>query len=280
MTLETGDGDTLGDGLWKRLCEECPGVVVGRADFQAFLAARSSTPDASGNQAPTQPELLSDLFLAFACGRGDSRAIGLFEERFGTVIERVRRRFGPRAPTYDELLADVNQRLFAPRDGSEPRILGFSGQSSLSGWLKVVATRILLNRLEAARPEDPMDDRLLDGLGLVHASPEHLLQREEARAHFKAAFARAVEGLSARDRQMLRLAFVDGLTIDDLGELYAVHRTTAFRWLQQASERLSSGLRTILRESLKLSDAEYDRWCESLRSGLELSVKRYFGATG
>jgi RNA polymerase sigma-70 factor (ECF subfamily) len=79
---------------------------------------------------------------------------------------------------------------------------------------------------------------------------------------------------------MLRLAFVDGLTIDELGELYAVHRTTAFRWLQQASDRLASGLRSILRESLRMSDAEYDRWCESLRSGLELSVKRYFAATG
>lgn len=252
-------------------------MALPRADFQASLAARSSTPATSGNQTP---ELLSDLFIAFACGRGDSRAIGLFEERFGTVIERVRRRFGRRAPTYDELLADVNQRLFAPLDGSKPRILGFSGQSSLAGWLKVVATRIILNRLEAARPEDPMDDHLLDGLGLVQSSSEHLLQREEARMHFKAAFACAVEALSARDRQMLRLAFVDGLTIDDLGELYAVHRTTAFRWLQRASERLSSGLRSILRESLKMSDAEYDRWCESLRSGLELSLKRYFGATG
>jgi RNA polymerase sigma-70 factor (ECF subfamily) len=280
MTLETGDGDTLNDGLWKQLCEDWPGIVLARADFQAFLAARSSTPDASGNQIPIPAELLSDLFIACACGRGDSRAIVLFEARFGSVIERVRRRFGPRAPSYDELLGDVNQRLFVVRDGCEPRILGFSGQSSLAGWLKVVATRLLLNRLEASRPEDSLDDRLLDSLGLVHASPESLLQREEARAHFKAAFARAVEGLSARERQMLRLAFVDGLTIDELGELYAVHRTTAFRWLQQASDRLASGLRSILRESLRMSDAEYDRWCESLRSGLELSVKRYFAATG
>jgi RNA polymerase sigma-70 factor (ECF subfamily) len=275
---ETGYG-TIDDEVWERLCELWPGVVVPRSDFQAFAAARCSTPEAPGNP-PIRLEALSDLFIAFASGRGDSRAIRLFGERFHAVIDGVRRRFGARAPAYDELLADVNQRLFSPRDGTEPRILAFGGQSSLSGWLKVVATRILLNRLEAEKSEEPIDDRLLDRLGLVQSTPEQLLQREEARAHFKAAFACAVQNLPARDRQLLRLAFAEGLTIDDLGELYGVHRTTAFRWLQQASERLTAGIRVLLREALRLSDAEYDRWCESLRSGLELSVQRYFAAAG
>jgi hypothetical protein len=34
-----------------------------------------------------------------------------------------------------------------------------------------------------------------------------------------------------------------------------------------------------LRASLGLSDAEYERWCESVRSGLELSMQRYFATT-
>lgn len=281
-----GTDGTIDDAGWASLVAAWPGVVLSRAAFEAFLGAsriasrEAASPDAAGALAPAFEEL-SDLFIAFACGKGDSRAIALFGRHFAPVLESVRRRFGSRAPSHDELLADVNERLFAPRDGSEPRILAFRGESSLAGWLKVVATRIVLNRLAAEKATDPVDDeRLLDVLGIAQPSAEHLLHREEARAHFKAAFARCVNELGARERQLLRLAFVEGLTIDDLGRLYDVHRTTAFRWLQQASERLAAELRRSLRESLRLSDAEYDRWCESVRSGLELSMQRYFGATG
>ena len=52
---------------------------------------------------------------------------------------------------------------------------------------------------------------------------------------------------------------------------------------QALAERLMSdedtALDAMVREELGMSDLEYERWCESLRSGLEISVKRYFEAT-
>lgn len=265
----------MDDGSWSWLCEQWPGVIVPRAEFEAFVRMRCSTKAASSNRTPVRPQTLSDLFIVYACGRGDARAIRLFGDRFGAVLEGVRRRFGARAPRSEELLADVEQRLFAPREGAEPRILAFGGQADLSSWLKVVATRILLNRLEGERTDEPIDEGLLEGLGLAWESPEHLLHREEARAHFRSAFGATVAELSARDRKLLRLAFVDGLTIDDLGALYGVHRTTAYRRLKQATDRLASALRARLREALQMTDAEYDSWCQSLRSALEVSVRRH-----
>jgi RNA polymerase sigma-70 factor (ECF subfamily) len=44
--------------------------------------------------------------------------------------------------------------------------------------------------------------------------------------------------LTARQRTLLRLAYVDGLTVDAIGRMYAVHRATAARWLAAAREAL------------------------------------------
>lgn len=241
---------------------------------------RCSIQATSGHQAPLRHEILPDFYIALACGRGDAVAIQRFGEHFAGVVDGVRRRFGARAPTREETLADLHERLFAPREGAPPRILEYGGEAELRTWLKVVTTRLLLNRLAARKPEDAFEDSVLENLGVTWEGPERLLQREEARAQFRASFRKAVRALAARDRQILRLAFAEGLTIDDLGELFGVHRTTAFRRLQQASDRLAAALRKIVREDLGMSEQQYERWCESLRSGLEISIQRYFEETG
>lgn len=50
-------------------------------------------------------------------------------------------------------------------------------------------------------------------------------------AEFKFALTLAIDELSVRDRNLLRQSVLDGLTIDQLGKLYRVHRATAARWV-------------------------------------------------
>jgi RNA polymerase sigma-70 factor, ECF subfamily len=256
---------------WNTLCERVPGIAVTPEAFELFLQSKQAS------ESTLAPERLFELFLSFACSISDPKALKAFEEQYGPIVEGVRKRFGPRAPEQRELWADIQQHLFAPRETeAELRIAGYSGQAELRSWLKVVTTRYMLSRIEAQKPEDPIDDRLLEGMRIGTNTPEYQMQREESRGHFKRAFSESVAALGARERQILRLAFAEGLTIDDLGALYGTHRTTAFRNLKQASERLGAELRARLREALKLNDGEYDRWCESLRSGIDLSVHRHF----
>jgi RNA polymerase sigma-70 factor (ECF subfamily) len=77
----------------------------------------------------------------------------------------------------------------------------------------------------------------------------------------------------------LRLSFVDRLTVDDLGELYGVHRATAARWLQRACEELSSRMRAIIRGESRMTDADYERWTGDVTRSLDLSLARYLSST-
>lgn len=243
-------------------------VGVTRRDFDAFLRTKPAGTD--------PPQYLSDLYLAYAASRGDAAAITSFMTSYAGVLESVRSRFGARAPTRAELQVEIQNHLFVPRENGDLRILGYSAQSELQSWLRVVVTRFLLNRLESQKAEETFDDQLLEGLELGVRSPEYQLQREESRMLFRAAFANAVGTLAARDRQLLRLSFVEGLSIDDIGALYGMHRATAFRHVQKASEQLALSLQKQLRTHLKLSATEYDRWCASIRGSVDLSLGRIF----
>jgi RNA polymerase sigma-70 factor, ECF subfamily len=240
--------------------------LVERSAFQRFVESKS-TDEAT-------PLYLADLYLAYACAQGSGAAITAFLDTYGAVAESVRSRFGARAPTQSELRADLQNHLFVARDNGLVRILGFGGQSELKSWLRVVVTRLLLNRLETQKPEDELDERLIDGLELGARNPEYQLQREQSRELFRASFSEAVAALPARDRKLLRMSFAEGLTIDDIGALYGLHRATAFRHVQQASERLSDELQRRLQKHLNLTDSEYDRWCASIRNSLDLSLGR------
>lgn len=46
---------------------------------------------------------------------------------------------------------------------------------------------------------------------------------------------------------MLRLLFVDGASVDEIATMYAVHRVTVWRWVQEARATMSMQIRAQLR---------------------------------
>lgn len=210
---------------------------------------------------------------------GDPLAIRRFQEKYDALLERIRTRFGALAPTQDELRAEVQSHLFVARPNAPPRIVGYAGWVELGAWLKVVVTRLVLSRVTSARVDETCDDPIFEALLVTTETPEKAFLKREAEAAFRAAFRKAVRGLGGRERQLLRFAFVQRLTIDEVAALYDVHRTTAFRWIKRASDELSAALETLVRAEFGLSAQAYAEWQEALRSGLDLSIERYLNST-
>jgi RNA polymerase sigma-70 factor (ECF subfamily) len=267
---------------WEYARAELPGVDVSEADFRGYLARHIGPAPLRRDDKPGPNPLtiLTDAYLACACARGSAVAIVRFAGRYAAVIEGVRARFGERAPTRDELWSELSTRLFVAKEGGPAKITEYAGQGELGGWLRVVVLRILLNMIEARKPESPLEGRVLEGLLVTDASPELALARAERRSAITKALGQALSQMSARDRRLLRLAFAEGLTIDDLGQLYGVHRATAARWIRGACARLASSLRQLLRAELGLSASEYERWIESMGSSIDLSVAKYLASEG
>jgi RNA polymerase sigma-70 factor len=177
----------------------------------------------------------------------------------------------------DEVLQRLRERLLLAGDEA-PRLARYSGRGSLEGWLRTSAVRLASDMKAERRPEsDP--EALLFAVA-SGPSPESAAIRKDARAHAKAALGRALGALSSRQRALLRLSIVEGLSIDRIAPVYGSSRATIARWLQEARRELVAATRRELCCRLQLQSAEIDRWMASLESQIDLSLSRALAAEG
>jgi RNA polymerase sigma-70 factor (ECF subfamily) len=79
-------------------------------------------------------------------------------------------------------------------------------------------------------------------------------------------------------RAVLRMSVVDGLSIDEIGAVYGVHRATAARWVQRACNTLYGETRTLMTERLALTATELDRVTALIQSQLSLNLSQLLPA--
>jgi RNA polymerase sigma-70 factor (ECF subfamily) len=107
--------------------------------------------------------------------------------------------------------------------------------------------------------------------------PELSYMKELYRESFRAAFRAALDGLGAREKNLLRQHFVDGLGIDALGRMYGVHRATAARWVQSAREALLAATRREFAARTRVSKRECDSLLRLVQSRFDVTLRRLIG---
>src|SRR5262249_39349937 len=144
----------------------------------------------------------------------------------------------------DEARQIARIRLLVGDGEAPPRIATYGARGPLRGWIGVAALRIALNLKRGARRSN-QEDVLAD---VVDREPDPELRhlRTLYRAELRDALAGALRALSDRARAVLRLRFVDGLELAQIGRLYGVHESTASRWIHQAIDDVSAEARRRL----------------------------------
>ncbi|MBX7082699.1 MAG: sigma-70 family RNA polymerase sigma factor [Nannocystaceae bacterium] len=213
----------------------------------------------------------AELYLAAACTLRRPSAIACFRARFLAEIEAPLRRVGLRGADVDELAHEVLE-LILVGDGDGPVIASYSGRGSLRGWVRSVTIRTASKRHRSAEQESARRDRL----GEVMAQPEVDVELGHLKATYaadlEAALATALAALDPRERNLLRHYFVDGLTVDEIGRLQGVHRSTAARWVVRAREQLREAVIVLVHQRLGLSPSEVESLGRFVRSQLDLSL--------
>jgi RNA polymerase sigma-70 factor, ECF subfamily len=162
--------------------------------------------------------------------------------------------------------------LVAP-PGGVPRIAEYAGRGTLLGWLRVAAIRLAIDLLRQSGATPPAkEDQLLDQIG--GGDPELDVIKERYRDEVNAALRDAFSSLSAEQRNLLRLAYRDGRSIDEIGSLLGAHRSTAARWIAEARDTILQAAQEKLAGRLRLTPAELESLIRLLRSQLHLSVSR------
>lgn len=212
-----------------------------------------------------------DVCLAIACARKDPAALAQFEAQCAPVIAATARRFG-NADFVAEVAQLVRLRLLVAQTAAGPFIKDYGGRGPLTKYVQAVVVRTALNLLQSNARHTPVqnDDALLETPAGAD-DPELVSIKLRFRTEFKDAFAAAMAALDEISRSALRMHYLDGLTLANLGALYGWSVPTASRRVAAARASLLAATRTLMGERLRLNASELDSVLRLIGSRLSVA---------
>jgi len=217
---------------------------------------------------------VAELYLALGCARGDAGALHVLHGLLADVGARLRRR-GASAAERDEVVQRLSIKLLT---GDAPRILDYAGTGALTSWLRVAALREAHNLRRETHREDLIGEPdaicEIEAFAVTGQPPDSAHIAAESREAFVAAFRAGFATLAARERNLLRMHYVDRVELGDLATAYGVHRVTIGRWLDGARDRLCGEVESRLAARLQLGASEVASLIGFVRGGRDLSLGR------
>ncbi|HMF41076.1 MAG TPA: sigma-70 family RNA polymerase sigma factor, partial [Polyangia bacterium] len=173
--------------------------------------------------------------------------------------------------------AEIEQRFFdevlVGTITSPPKLASYAGRAPLERWLSVAAQRAALTWLRENRAETrARDAAAAEPVVSGNTHPEMAFLKGRYRGDFEQALKQALERAPERERVLLRLHLVNGLTGEAIGKMYGVSQPTASRWLAAARETLLQDIKATLTERLGSSSDEIASLAGLVASGLDLSL--------
>lgn len=214
-----------------------------------------------------------DVALAYACASGDRAALDAFTRRFDRDLRMVFAQRRGNKPPFDEYAQVVRTRLLT---GERPRIAEFAGIGELKNWLRVAASRVLVDLQRGLPGAGHLDEEAALAVPTPDDDPETEYLKRLYRAEMKSAFERAVEDLTAVERNCLRDYYARGLTIDQLAAARGIHRATAARRVAHARSAVLRHTRQQLMQRTQMSQDELASVVRLIESQLYVSVERVF----
>jgi RNA polymerase sigma-70 factor (ECF subfamily) len=262
-----------------------------RATLDKYLFAGGAEPSDEAINQFMDALHADDLCLIVACERGDEGAWSELVERFGVSVRSAARS----ACSNEEMAEDLAQSIWAELYGLRAREAGrpsgkiayYSGRGSLGGWLRAVVGQLAVDQHRKTSrlvqtEEDADFDRLaqdahstVEGSGMTAAplDPEQALSEGRAARDLEAALARAIEGLEAEDRLLVKLYYFDGLRLREAGAVLGVHEATASRRLARVHTEIRQRVEAILTREHGWTREETARSLSEVASHLDTDVQ-------
>lgn len=244
--------------------------------FTAFLAeheARFGVGKVGENSSAENDLDLGELYLVCACLKQVPNAGDAFQDRYFLRAQPAltRMQLSP------AVIADVEQltweKLFTAREGTPPKILDYAGQGNLAALIKVILVRTAVSHLRKHKREVLCEADEILALPDDFDDPALELVRADFKKEFAPAFAASLATLSERDRNFLRLRFVEGMQVEQIGRLYQMHRVTASRALARIRRNLRDETRARLGAKLQLNRDSLESFMRLVDSQLDVSIE-------
>jgi len=192
-----------------------------------------------------------DSELVHRLRSGDERAFSMVVERYHEPMLALAASFVPSRAVAEEVVQDTWLAALRGLDA-------FEGRSSLKTWL----FRILVNRarstgskeqrsIPVADPEPAVDPTRFGGDGSWADPPEHWIEAAERRMEASKLAGQVrvwIDGLPARQREVVLLRDVEGMSSEDVCAVLALTEGNQRVLLHRGRSRLRQLLETELRE--------------------------------
>jgi RNA polymerase sigma-70 factor (ECF subfamily) len=250
-----------------------PGVRLADADFVRHVATRLGAGDTIAALGALRA---GDLYLACGCALGDANALAAFEAELIAPLRPFLASRGEPADVVEETLQTLRTRLLTRNGERLPRIGGYLGRGSLSGWVRRAAGRVAadLRAVEKGRREvgdDALEAWAADG------DQEMSYLRQRHAEDLRDAFTSTLAALEPREANALRLYFLEDLTVEAIARLYRVNERTVRRWLGDIRERVLAETKRRLAERGQLSSSQITGIIDALRGDLDVTLVRVLG---
>jgi RNA polymerase sigma-70 factor, ECF subfamily len=216
---------------------------------------------------------MPDLLLAIACQERVPRAL----DEVATRIERIR--LSALQHESESFRNDVRRELLVKvllgTEGARPILSAYRGRGSLDSFLIAAALRVAADLRRSARRRAQFEEAASSGESEEFVDIELAFIRDRYRGHFDAAFKNALGSLEPRARNVLRLYFIKGLNIGQIGALYSVHRSTVARWIVQSRKELVDSTRRWLADRFHLRNSEVSSLVRLLGKSLDVSLAKF-----
>lgn len=255
-----------------------PNIELNLVEYMHYVAARCPAgqppdPDFSHLNGP-------DLYLAAACVARSRTALVAFDRHYLRHVPNMLAYLKPSSDLVEEVQQQLRCRLLTAPSGEQPRLSEYAGRGALLMWLRSAAVRTALNILDRAENRNSVEwTEENDGLQRIEAKHgggstdvEQALTKERYREVVREAFLAALGGLPREQRNLLRLYYLDGRSMEEIGTIYKAHKATISRRMEEARIAVLDSVRGQLRNRLKVSVCEIDSLVKLIASQIDVSL--------
>jgi RNA polymerase sigma-70 factor (ECF subfamily) len=256
----TGRAFATGQVAWPRLLLE-------PEQFSAFLTTRGLN-----DEVPSS--LAADLYLACACQLNLPGAVDALMHTYRPGIAQAASAYDKTPEFADEVGQRLGEILFVGRPDAPGRIGQYNGQGPLGAWIATAVRRIAVRLVKANATGKFVGEEVLARQFSQSADPDIEILRGRYKQLFDEAIVTALRRLSSRERLILRLNMVEGISMDRIARMHGVSQPTISRWLQQSRLEILRTVRDLVRDDLDVDDGEFDSLLRLLRSQVDFSFSR------
>src|SRR4051812_6992247 len=220
------------EALARSVARHFPGGFPAEADLEEYCSAL----------------YLSDLALACALRHGSTAAWEEFVSSYRPLLYASARAIVGSAG--EARAREVADSLYAElygvnrNDGKRPLLEYFHGRSKLSTWLRTILAQRHIDALRSSKKSEFLDPNKKHERASHSNSPDP--DRARLLPYFQAALASAMAAMSAADRLLLGLYYVQGMKLAQIAKLQKLHEATISRQLDRIRGDLPERIERLL----------------------------------